>query len=90
MQPNPTPEEVDAAARIDAQLEARAMLSNLKRYGMTKYDGAVVEHTTLYDADQVEALLTNVVADLQKGAATADAYADLLKQLQQKGALVNA
>jgi hypothetical protein len=88
MQPNPTPEK--AATRIDAQLEARAMLSNLKRYGMTKYDGAEVEHTTLYDADQVEALLTNVVADLQKGAATADAYAELLKDLQQKGALVNA
>jgi dsDNA-binding SOS-regulon protein len=62
MQPKLTPAEAAEANRFDAQLEARSMLSSLKRYGMTKYDGATVEHTTLYDAEQVEALLTDVLA----------------------------
>jgi hypothetical protein len=90
MQPNPTPEEVDAAARIDAQLEARSHLSYLRQYSMTVYDGAEVQQTKLYDAEQVEALLTDTVARMWKGEATANAYKELLKDLQQKGALVNA
>jgi hypothetical protein len=90
MQPNPTPAEVDAAARIDAQLEARSQLSYLKQYSMTVYDGADVQQTQLYDSEQVEALLTNAVADMRKANATADAYAKLLKDLQQKGVPVNA
>jgi len=90
MQPNPTPDEAVTAARIDAQLEARTMLSNLASYSMTKYSGNEVEHIKLCDADQIEELLTTVVADLRKSEATTEAYKDLLKALQQKGATVNA
>jgi hypothetical protein len=56
---DPTPEE--AAARIDAQLEATRLLSSLKVYSLTIYNGSEVEQTKLYDAAQVETLLTEML-----------------------------
>jgi hypothetical protein len=89
MQPNPTPEEAEAATRIDAQLEARRLLVGLKDYGITVSFGTEVSQTKLHDAEQIEALLTDMLVKLRKAEATAEAYAELLKDLQQKGTLVN-